>query len=309
MSELNNFAFETARRYLQSIVFVDDKIFDQPSASIEQIDVPMGIDDRSEVVHSDSSESHENERDKSPDDDSVIFHPKDLVESFAKEHMVCALYEPQQGFATTRESDIFRLCERSDAFILDWDLFDGDGENTLELITELVKSDKSTVPYHVRLCIVYTITPRLHDIAEKIEQCLNKKGISFASVSGSSLRLSVGPNRIIILGKPCSQRAEDEKHAEVREIELAPRLICEFASIHHGILSSLALHGMASLRTSTQRILTKFNSDLDLAFLIHRGMTLDSADAFEELPQLIADEIVAVLEDNWICTNTTEKLA
>jgi hypothetical protein len=62
-------------------------------------------------------------------------------------------------------------------------------------------------------------------------------------------------------------------------------------------MPAFALHGLASVRRNTKRLLDKFHAELDGAFLLHRALVLADHDAFDELPDLLSDEILAVLED------------
>jgi hypothetical protein len=129
MTALDEFIRNTAATYLQNIVFVDDKIYLKqlpvdigntpsdffsglkPPFTGEQIDekaapanedggkIPAEVDGSasSEAVQLDDLPRREN------------FHPRDLMESFARYGIVCALYEPREGFKCDQESDLFRL--------------------------------------------------------------------------------------------------------------------------------------------------------------------------------------------------------
>jgi len=77
-------------------------------------------------------------------------------------------------------------------------------------------------------------------------------------------------------------------------------VIDEFANMNSGLLVSYALHGIAALRRSTKRIVDKFGTEMDGPFILHRALTLGSDDAFEQLPELIAEEVLAVLQGSQI---------
>ena len=205
------------------------------------------------------------------------------------------------------DSEIFRLCERADAAILDWDLFNDDGRSILPLITGLVSQSSTTVPHHVRLCAVYTAKPDLEKVTSQIYDQLNKVGL--AVEVNEEMKLTAGSSRIIVLGKPATMRSiEQRDKAEVAESDLADRIIKEFAAMHEGILPSVALHGMAAVRSNTKRILDKFHSDMDGAFLVHRGLLLPVDDPFEQLPELLVEETLAVMNDQRIPLEDIDKL-
>ena len=319
MTTVQEFALGAARKYLQSIVFVDDLIYSRvpatgvklaadvaPAASMTIFRKPEEPVVE-EVVKVKPEEAKAMEA-ASADDGGAMYHPKHLVESFARQRMVCALYEPEEGFATDPESEVFKLCERADVVILDWDFHKQPGTKVMDLISGLVASAQTTVPHHVRLCAIYTSTQNLKHITSQIFQHLRDKKLDVTA--DGEYDLSAGSSRIIVLGKPSTGRpAEQKAAAEVAEVDLADRIIKEFARMHEGILPSMALHGLAGVRNNTKKILDKFRKDMDGAFLTHRALVWPGDDAFEQVPELLAEEALAVMIDNRIPPDLTKKLA
>lgn len=127
---ISSFSREATKRYLQHVVFVDDEIYSRSSGK--------PYEDSSELPPFKSPYGNHLTLPEDKSDDSgdikASFHPKQLVDSFAKEGMICALYEPEEKFDNSPGSELFTLCEKSDAVILDWDLFNEDGANILPLI-------------------------------------------------------------------------------------------------------------------------------------------------------------------------------
>lgn len=241
---------------------------------------------------------------KPPPDSTVVatalsYHPRQLMESFANAGIVCALYEPLKQFTTDQNSVLFRLCARADIVILDWDLHGDDSDGVSKLLAELIRAGQAQSPHHVRLCAIYTDKPNLHQVLDALLKNLEAKACT-VEVAEQRLHLIAGATRISIFGKPGSAgRVPDEKAYEVTEAKLAEKIIAEFAGLHHGILPAFALHGLAAVRKNTKRLLDKFSGKLDGAFLLHRALTLGGNDAFHELPELLSDEIRAILEDAW----------
>lgn len=296
MTHLQTFTRNAAKRYLHNIVFVDDEIYAQFSGRPAEItsDIPLFkspfAGGRKQIVA--------NTAEKESVEDKVPYHPKQLVESFAKEGMVCALYEPQEHFDTTTESELFKLCERADVVIFDWDLFNEDGQNILPLIKNLVDQSQNSIPHHSRLCVIYTTKPDLSRVASTIYDNIRTSGLDIEDVSNLTT-LIAGAMRIIVLGKPnVPGRTEEIRALEVSEEHLADRVIDEFSRMHSGILPSYALYGMASVRRNSKKILDKFHSDLDGVFLLHRALVLANEDAFEHLPELIAEEVLSIISDD-----------
>lgn len=329
MTALDDFVRDIAARYLQSVVFVDDKIYihqspqdfgDFPPGSFSGLKSQFAEDTKGDDVPPVKNEEHvavtEVPEVGSPAvryadavERAEEFHPRDLMESFARYGIVCALYEPREGFRSDPASDLFRLCERADVVILDWDLYDDDGDGVSALLAELIKKSAADLPHHVRLCTLYTDRPSLHPIIERLLRNLENQGCTVSVVDGK-LQLISGATRISIFGKPhTAGRPPEDTPYEVQETDLADRVISEFASLHHGLMPAFALHGLASVRKNTKRLLDRFDSKLDGAFLLHRALVLADHDAFDELPELLSDEILAVLEDTRIDSAAIDKIA
>lgn len=307
MTHLEAFTRDAAKRYLHNIVFVDDEIYarlsGQPVAvtsDLPSFKSPFGGTRKQPAVA---------ELEKAAAESEVPYHPRQLVESFAKEGMVCALYEPPENFENSTDSELFKLCERADVVIFDWDLFHEDGQNILPLIRNLVDQTQNSTPHHSRLCVIYTTKPDLSRVSSAIFDDLRKADLGVKDVQDLTT-LVAGAMRIIVLGKPGAPGRSDEiKAFEVPEEKLADRVIDEFAKMHSGVLPSYALYGMASVRRNSKKILDKFHSDLDGAFLLHRALVLADEDAFEQLPELIAEEVLSILTDDQLDPDQAKLIA
>jgi hypothetical protein len=307
VTAIRKFARDSAQRYLQSVVFVDDEIYvPLPGKVAVATEIPATMNVFRATTSSSIAKPSEGDQAEA-EAEKPSYHPKQLVASFARERMVCALYEPEKGFATDADSEIFRLCERADIVILDWDLYKEDGRNILPLISGLVSQSQTTVPHHVRLCAVYTTKPDLVRVTSQVFDHLKSSDLNVDPLGETAL--VAGASKIIVLGKPSVGRGAEQKKAEVAESDLAQRIIDEFAAMHEGILPSLALHGMAAVRASSKKILDKFHQELDGAFLVHRGLLLPADDAFEQVPELLAEEALAVMMDHRLEPEKAKRLA
>ncbi len=327
MSAVQEFVKRSTVRYLQNVVFVDDNIYARGrpvEVSSDAINAALTVQPNftaSESMEDDFPPSSEEVRgspvpltplpvsssqvagQESSQPDVITtdrisgYHPRELMESFAQEGIVCALYEPRKDFKTSLDSELYRLCERADIVIPDWDLYGDDGEGVTALLFELIKAGESIYPHHIRLCVIYTDKPNLHTVMNELYEKLTQRDCK-VEVEEGCLRLKAGATRICIFGKPGSTgRPPESKSYEVKEEDLANRVIEEFAGLHKGVLPAFALHGLAAIRRNTKRVLDKFRGDMDGAFFLHRALALSDEDAFEQMPDLLADEIRAVLED------------
>jgi hypothetical protein len=306
MNSFEQFIESSARSYLQSVVYIDDKIY-QPSSN-DKVSVDGLPPVRSPFV---SEENVSNEAtsarvddlvDSNVDDpESKYAHPKQLTESFAQMGIVCALYQPSENASVDENSTIFKLCQSADIVVLDWELYEDGGSKVSQLIANLIKQSAADQPHHVRTCAIYTNQPNLMLLASILRKRLGEAGCIESQLDDTKLQLYSGATRISILGKPhiLGRPEHIEMKYVVGEDKLAERLLTDFWKMHTGLLSGFALQGLASIRKNTKRLLDKFSSDLDGAFLLHRALVkpLDR-EALEELPELLAGELAAILEDS-----------
>ena len=335
MSAIDDFVKQSATSYLQSVVFVDDKIYESAGGRpLESSPVAadlgrslkpqFGDGSSNDAVDAPSNVASDNDGATPAPENSLAgmnaapeaasgaglsqYHPRELMESFAQKGIVCALYEPREHFTTDPQSVLFSLCERADVIILDWDLYNDDGDGASALLAELIKKSEAEFPHHVRLCALYTNKPSLHPVMDALLAKLTERRCS-VEVDQGKLHLIAGATRISIFGKPVSVgRPPDDDPYVVKESDLADKIIAEFASLHHGLMPAFALHGLAAVRRSTKRLLDKFRSELDGAFVLHRALVLGDTDAVDELPELLSDEIRAVLEDCWPSSAPIEEI-
>jgi len=309
MTSTADFSFKTAESYLQNVLFIDDKIFDKgdpeapPTATIpdEELDpsaIPLGGVEaiNSERVTNDECTPETKEAHFDPP-----FNEREIADGFSEFGILCGLLQPRkdelEGSGT--DSRLVRLSERADVVILDWDLYNDGGEKVKRLLVDLVESSQNAVPHHSRLCVIYTNTPSLHSVMQSLSHKLEAAELEFI-FDEEGLKIDAGSALILILGKPNTPNRSDEEieKFEVSEAKLAHRVITEFASHHRGLLPGLTLTGLTALRRNSKRLLDRLTSKLDGAFLLHRALTLGADDdALSQFPELLSEEILAVLED------------
>jgi hypothetical protein len=156
------------------------------------------------------------------------------------------------------------------------------------------------------LCVIYTAQPDLFRVGNKIYEKLYQRGMH-VEVQSEGAVLIAGATRISVFGKPgVVGRTDQAKALEIQETDLAEAVINEFAKMHEGILPSIALRGLARVRTSSKRILDKFSADLDGPFLLHRALVAEDEEAFDQVSELLAEEALAVMADDDLLENIDE---
>ena len=305
MNPFEQFIKDSASSYLQSVVYIDDMIYPEvlniDTDTVAGVPPVRGPFASTGIVNNEETPAITNELvskvvDNIESDDP---HPKELMESFATMGIVCALYQPTKTTPVDKNSTIFNLCQKADIVVFDWDLFRDNGVKVSELIANLIKQSVEVQPHHVRLCSIYTNKPDLLSTAKLLHERLETAGCTGAMLYEDKLQLGLGATKISILGKPrVPNRPQNQLLYEVEQRDLANRLLQDFCEMHRGLLSGFALKGLSSIRKNTKRLLDKFNSDLDGAFLLHRALVKSDREALEELPELLAGELSAILEDD-----------
>jgi hypothetical protein len=293
---MDSFSRNAVESFVQTVVFVDDKIYaPAPMGTVVEAKQVVGPKARKPALKSSEVKTHTVSVDASEKTEEVFsFSPHDIQASFAKKRIVCSLHQPLKKNSMGIESDTYKLCASADIVIVDWDLYGDDGEKAKTLIENLVLQSLEENPHQLRLVLIYTDNLNLFDIADKASEKLTAqifdkdvdKGLAFHTLNA----------RVVVLGKPAN-RLEEFKLFEVDEADLADRAISEFCKLTDGMLQGGILMGLATIRKQSRKILTKFHSGLDAAFLTHRALSLPHEEAFDHITPLLVAEIQAVLED------------
>ena len=213
--------------------------------------------------------------------------------SFARQGMVCGVVSPQE-----RQNDLDALAKavaRADVVILDWRLSRRTGADALPLLKRILTEDQ---PHRLRLIAFYTGERDLEAIRDKIVEGLNSidapdREVSTAGAQRSSIEF--GACRIVVYGKPGSYSPEPRN--VVKEVELADRLIADFAEMVEGLLPSLVLTALAAVRDNVHRVLERFGRDLDPAFLAHRACLPQPQESEQHIVEQIASELHGIMDD------------
>ena len=275
---------EIARRFLLTAVVVDDEL------SVAR-DTP---------VHGGLTTPGRRERKrprKSADPEAGARRPLDvhpITWSFARQGMVCGVLSPHETGQGQQERDLAKAVARVDILILDWKLDRESGADALPLLHGILKDDRR---HRLRLVAFYTGEPDREAIRDKIVEGLRDLDAPYrtVSVSDDGGAIDFGSCRIVVYGKPGS--GARDLNGVVQEAELADRLIGDFADMVEGLLPSLVLTALASVRDNEYRVLERFGRSLDPAFLAHRASLPQPQDAGQHMVEQIASELHGIMED------------
>ncbi|MFB6726257.1 response regulator receiver domain [Kribbella sp. NPDC056345] len=294
-----DFAMMRTTAFLQTALVVDDEIqvgndqYAAEEATLGTASLEMDYDQR-------ASEGDEFGLDRVPGEDHSLDSMK-VVESFADHGISCAVLQPR-GPSPDDLGRVESLAVRSDIVVLDWllgrsdEIKSGPGEETtsLGLVKNIVSHDIEA-GNRLRLICIYTATPDLHSIVDRIGAviCDLHAYTDQVIVDHGSLSVSVDSLRILVVAKPHHSAPPDG--AVCTEAELPARMIYEFCELAGvGLLPQLALAAISSIRDNAHRLLARFDRNLDSAFISHRAMT-DSVGAEQFAHSLVSSEVTSLL--------------
>ena len=298
---ISEFSRDAVCRYLRSVVLVDDNSFNVIERHSRKNDLdldgpPILILNKDGVAPDLATMTIEAEEDDCRADGNWI-DARSVTDGFAKEGIVCGVYEPKEFPETNFESDgnfktLLKVCTNADVFILDWHLFRGNQNAVAHLLKYILSEDnRNTSPKPVRFCAIYT--------AERVDAICDKVYTAFKQIE-SSAGQDVDARKVYAGGLTVCIYAKEEATSSgaVAAKDLAGRIITDYAKTYEGILPALALRGIASIRKNTKRILDKFPATMDPALVLHGGLTVADHSVADDMTLLLSDEIRAVLEDD-----------
>ena len=280
-SDFDDRCRKIARRFLVSAAVVDDQPYygepKPPGRLITPGRADRTVDD----------ESPPGSRDRQSLDAGAI------TKSFSKEGLICGVVRPAQD-----EGNVVKSVERADLVVIDWKLHRDDGERALRILNSILDGDQDQ---RLRLIAVYTGESEIGEIGGRIREELGKNGRKFESGGRDEpVTLLCGPCRIEIYAKSNTPMSPGLAGRSVSEEELPGRLIDDFADMTTGLLPSIALVALTAVRENTYRVLDKFESGLDAAFLTHRACLPSPDDSERHMVAQIASELGAVMEERVI---------
>lgn len=267
-----------ANDYIQSIVFLDDKAYQEES--------------------SDEFKQHD-------------FKASEVTKVFAKQSKICAIYKPSD----TSDIDDFKIiANKADVVVLDWqinlntlakveDLEDDDddeprGVYTIPIIKDLLfeegilkNSLKLIVVYTGDYTILETITQQVFD-----DLLLTNSGFNIdkenCRIESKSVRISVRAKEIEFNTETLREKYESKC---ISYENLSDFILDEFTELTTGLLSNFALMSLGSLRKNSSKILSLFSKEMDSAYLGHKSIIPKQEDAEDLLIELFGDTVKDLL--------------
>ena len=289
MADFHRCCEQIAKRFLQTVVIVDDEAYIRRSAQPPGVLETPGRDAR---VHGAKEETESETEPAKPFNHSLDAGL--LSKSFSEHGLICAVVTPAFD-GDTADDALVPPVTRTDIVILDWRLNDDDGEMTLSILKHILKDDAGK---RLRLIAIYTGEQNISGIGQTIlEQFDEFKDREHGVV------LSSRHCRIVIYAKSNVHLAVNLEERSVSESDLPRKLIKDFAIMTGGLLPNIALTALAAIRENTHKILERFDSKLDPAFLTHRACLLFPDDSQQDMVNQLANELYAVMNEGVAAEN------
>ena len=300
---------DVVRRFLQSVVVLDDLASLGEEEPIEEVMPMVKLPDygsgssiataSAPTLGSSSAQACENVNSEDTDSTQEPYKErglfaKPLIDAFAKLGLVCAVLRSSQTDLEKEGiggSSVVKAAKRADIVVLDWKLGDSYGRDTIEIIRQIIKEDGGDP--RLRLFSIYTGEPGLLEIFKQVTAALEEFYDGHRLQECGEYSVAKGPALIAVIPK---QGTWTVGATPVSEVDLPERLIDEFAALTKGILRNVALEGLSALRDDVPRVLAKFHPDLDPAYLGHRMLLPNPADAEDHIVDALGAELLSILE-------------
>ena len=284
--EFSERSLQVCRDFLQTAVIIDDRFQFQPQTMPEALKAVPGRNRDPQIIRAV----------RKADVYGGALNANLLINSFAAHGIICGVL----NFKEYKIDSIafLKTAKRADIAIIDWEMEEGKkGENALNLISELLHDDLLS-PQRFRLISIYTGAEDLSYISEAVQNHLKDIHSVQLDVQDQGLHLRYHSITITIFAKDKRGIPDHFKKSVVNEQELPDRLISCFSQSVNGLLPNTALAALTALRNNSHKLLGRFHSRLDAAYLSHKIMSNPPDDAEKQLVQLIVSHISGILEEH-----------
>jgi len=302
MATFHEISREVAKRFLHTVVVVDDKAFPKEVKEPHTLDDIKGPGDAfgeattSDELPTEASTQPEKKPDAGSGPDPERLDARTLMATFAKEGLICAVIEPAPNEdEQTTLGQAGEAAKRADVVVLDWDIHNDQGKRTRQIISEILCKDGEN-PDRLRLIVIYTGTVVFSSILSQVREELKERQLD-VSENGQALVAENGAWKVCLLRKRDELRKNvpSGQIEEASVYELPERIRIEFAQMTEGLVPNVALQSLATLRENTHTLLGHLNKGLDPAYVAHRMLLPTPEDAEHHAVELIIGELGALL--------------
>ncbi len=275
MSEFHERFRHIATEFLRTAVVLDDRAYGGSGATGGVLQrPPTRRSYRSERVElTDGRPSHD-------------LNSAELVQGFARHGILCGVLDSVSGAEA-----LDKLVDRADIVVLDWQIFGDEGAFALERIHRLAVDQ-----HRLRIVAVYTGEADLDTIRERIGGSEVAGGRRWEDSASGMLRC--GSCYVALYCKEGANPQPGFRDRVVHEGELAESVVNDFVAVAAGLVPAVALTALTSVRDNAYRLLNRFGSFLDPAFLCHRACLPAPDDAETFIVSKVAGEVEEIMTDS-----------
>ncbi len=268
-----------AQRFLQTAVVVDDEAYIGPNGSAGP---------RADIVvpGRNTRASHRDANGPVGHGASHALDAGTLIDSFSALGVICGVVGPTDAaMETMRQADIV---------ILDWRLQEDEPKRALELLRDLLtgEADQNSL----RLVAIYTGEAGLEEIRADVLAELKEQGLE-PDENGTGPEISYRHGRVVLYAKSDVNLAPPLNERSVSEEDFPKRLVDDFASMTAGLLPGIALTSLAAVREGAHKVLDRFSTELDPAFLAHKACLSEPEDAERQIVNHVAEELRGLMDN------------
>ena len=209
-----------------------------------------------------------------------------VIDSFSERGVICGVIRPT--------SSALEAMRKADIVVLDWLLRDDNPQYTLDLLVNLLagESDRNSL----RLVSIYTGEAQLEKVCAGVFKKLTEARLKPVQ-DNAGTTISYQHGRVVLYAKSDVNLANAFEGRSVAERDLPGKLVEDFAAMTSGLLPAIALTSLAAIREGAHKVLDRFSSDLDPAFLAHRMCLTNPDDAERQIVDNIAEEFRGLMDN------------
>ena len=302
--DFENLKLEAARSFAQTMIVIDDEASQQDSETL--IHSRKGtLTNPTRKTSSDAGAVEPSDEQDQSENGLVQFplNAKLLIENAMSSGLICSVLRPKE------EDDLLdrvvNAAQVADIVCLDWEIHNDGGNTASEIIKAIIRKDAEQNG-RLRLIAIYTGEKKSDDIMNKIFTAIPAELIKDHKFKKTSLKIeSRNGIRIVCLFKKNGIKlfGSRKRGNQVSEDLLPKRLQTEFAKLSEGLLSNVALATIASIRTSTHHVLSKFTGQMDGPFFHHRASIESPDDAEEYAVDIVLSELKDAVDKHQVAAD------
>jgi hypothetical protein len=218
-----------------------------------------------------------------------------LVDAAMELGLVCSVIRPPKRNGI--RARVRASARRADIICLDWEIHNDGGGSATSIISQIVKEDEKQNG-RLRLIAIYTGNTNSAQILQTIIDSLPKayRARHVLKVNPGNIESEDGLRIVCLVKAHGIKLPENQRKWQVPERDLPRRLQEEFACLAGGLLSTVALATIASIRDSTHHVLSKMLGSMDAPYFHHRATLPMASDAEDYGVEIVLSELKSAVD-------------